>query len=477
MRYQGIKSILQNASYLMGSRLYNALVRGIYVVIIARYLGPELYGVFNYGIFWYLAFLSITNFGLQMILSRELGKDRTGGSDLIALSFTLKASASIVAAVICGISGWLYESEGVIQHFLLILSIALVGRSISVWADWVFTAFEESHFTLRQEIIFRTLELILALFVLAFGGGILWLAGAHALIWCLQAGFGLTLLKRHFKGIHIRLVWQPIASLLAEGVILNISIVFMTWLLRGPVLMFRHIEGAVSGLGQLALVMQLFTILSGLVLSVAIAALPVLSRSVARKDGKERIFAHWVVRIAILIGTAIGCAGLGIGEWLVSSIFGTRYLLAGHLFALSLWLLIPWILGTMLWRVFIVHKKLFWPTLAVASGALSMSLCFKWFVTEWGPSGAIFAVGVGMFVWAAMLIGKLYMTDRIDIGRVLFRSSFVAFLSFFAFYLLRPLGFWLAVLVSWVVLLAGSLLFGVFAREERQLIVDFLRRG
>jgi hypothetical protein len=302
------------------------------------------------------------------------------------------------------------------------------------------------------------------------------LAAVHALSWLFQACAGFLLLKGYFTGSWDRFSEKTLSSYLKEGIVLNISIVFMTWLMRGPVLMFRHYEGAENELGQLTLVMQLFTILSGLVLSAAMASQPILSRSVAREDGKDRVYTYWVVRIAILMGTALGCSGLGLGEWFIAAVFGDRYLLAGRLLALSLWMLVPWILGMMLWRVFVAHKKVLWPSLAVASGAICTTVCFKWMLSEWGASGAIFSAGIGMFVWAVMLIADLIRSDRIGLGRILFKTCVVALLSFAAYSALIPLNAWIAVIASWIVLFGGIYLFDVVSRQERLLILGFFRR-
>ena len=41
----------------MSVRMLTTLMRAFYVVILARYLGPEMFGLFAYGQSWYIAFL------------------------------------------------------------------------------------------------------------------------------------------------------------------------------------------------------------------------------------------------------------------------------------------------------------------------------------------------------------------------------------------------------------------------------------
>jgi len=47
---QGNLSVVRNAAFLFGNHALSVLVRGLYVVVVARALGPQAYGEFNYGL-------------------------------------------------------------------------------------------------------------------------------------------------------------------------------------------------------------------------------------------------------------------------------------------------------------------------------------------------------------------------------------------------------------------------------------------
>ena len=54
---RGVSSIAKNTFYLLGGRWLTTLIQGAYAIVLARMLGPELYGLYNYGLSWYMAFI------------------------------------------------------------------------------------------------------------------------------------------------------------------------------------------------------------------------------------------------------------------------------------------------------------------------------------------------------------------------------------------------------------------------------------
>ena len=64
------RSIAGNAAALVAARVLPRLVQVGYVILLARRVGPELYGLFAYTQSWYLTLLPLTSFGLYVLLAR-----------------------------------------------------------------------------------------------------------------------------------------------------------------------------------------------------------------------------------------------------------------------------------------------------------------------------------------------------------------------------------------------------------------------
>jgi hypothetical protein len=85
-----------------------------------------------------------------------------------------------------------------------------------------------------------------------------------------------------------------------------------TWLMQGPFVLFKDKAAVASDLGAVALVLQVFILLTGLPVALGRAVLPALSRTVARTDNKESVLLSLVLRTSIpveKIGALIGPGG------------------------------------------------------------------------------------------------------------------------------------------------------------------------
>ena len=472
---RGVISISRNAIYMLGGRGINITVRFVYAIVLATYFGPRLYGLLNYGISWYLAFLPLTGLGLGMILSREIGRDRTEGARFVATTFTLRIVVAFFAAMVCGFVGWFSEWGLEARKLLLFFSAALIGRSVAIWAQQVFTAYEANKYSFQLQAIFRPLEVVFGLAFVFIRAGIIAIAAVHALSWWLQAFCGMVLIRRYMVKVRLDCAWSSMKRILAQSLPVGVGVIMVNWLLHGPLVLFRHIAGNDNSLGQLALSMQAFMVLSNLPIATSSAALPVLSRTVERRDGKDLLFVEIILRSTFIVGAAGGLLGLIAGPGLVNSVFGTRFSMAGHLLGPVLWLLIPWTIGNALWRVYLARGHFFIPTVFTGVGALVLTFCMPWLVALMDTPGAVVAAGAGISVWAFGLVLMLERSGEIITGRVVFRPLATALAALGVYFLLRHLSIWIVLPASFLTLLGGVLAFGVFSTAEFSALVSTMR--
>lgn len=93
--HEGIRRYGANTAWLMGEKILRIFM-GLFVGIwVARYLGPEQFGLLSYAQSFVFLFTAIATLGLDSIVVRELVKDSSQRNVLLGTAFTLKLIGSL----------------------------------------------------------------------------------------------------------------------------------------------------------------------------------------------------------------------------------------------------------------------------------------------------------------------------------------------------------------------------------------------
>ena len=474
MTRSGVKSIAVNAIYLSTAKLITSIARALYAVVLAKFLGAELYGLFNYGLSWYVLFVPIGTLGLNGIIIREIGRDRSQASRLVGQTLALRTVSTLIVALISLLLAWFIESDPLSRQLLFIFSVALFGRGLSLWANAVFIAHEASGYVLSQEVVFRLLEVLVGMGMLYAGFGVAAIAMVHAVSWLLQGVMGLGLIRRYL--FEVRMIWDKHAqlSLLKRGMPFVVSSFLLGWLFQGPILMYRYFEGFGTELGQLALALQAFFILGAIASQLGGAALPVLARSVDRGDGKSGYFIDLVIRGGALMSGMLSIVALVVGPWLVDLLFGKDYELTAILLPWTLLLVALYFWVHTLSNVIVAHGRYKMIMLNNSLGALIFTLAFPLLVSLYDLMGVIIALALGLF---SSVMGHLFTLQpyySVAFFNVLFRAISVVFIGFLITYGALALDPLAALVIGLFSLFGASILFGLFREQEVKMVIDFI---
>jgi len=470
----GIILLFRNSIYLVGSRWMTYAMRLVYIAALAHFLGPERYGIYSYGIAWYLSFLPVANLGLGVILSREISNRSGNGKDIVSQTFGLQICIALLAFAICNISAHVVEEDVAIKVVILVFSLSLIGRPFAWWVEQVYTAYEANKYSFLLDSIFRPGEVVCGVFILLFGFGILGVAGLHSAWWWAQGAFGIVMILRFVGKFKIIFNWKAVKKLVVQGIPIGLSFLFVNWFLQGPIVLFRHFGSAGFELGQFALVMQAFILLSSIPTAVCTAALPGLSRSVTRRNGKEQDFLENIMRSALIIGTIIGFSFMIMGPWIVELTFGSKYSMAGKFLGSGLWLLVLWSWGAALWRVLLARGRFFESAIAALSGSIVLTASFGTFLDKLGIYGAIAASAMGMLVWIVLLIIFVKTSGGLIIRTSIIRAFVALCLSCVVFLILRKYDTNLASISAACAMIIGTIIFRAVSTKELKLAVSLM---
>ena len=96
----GLQAIVGNSGWLFADKILRMIV-GLFVgAWVARYLGPEQYGLWNFSIAFTALFGAFASLGLDSIVVRELVNHPERENELLGSVFILKLIVGIVAILI-----------------------------------------------------------------------------------------------------------------------------------------------------------------------------------------------------------------------------------------------------------------------------------------------------------------------------------------------------------------------------------------
>src|SRR5262245_40806163 len=134
------RSLVANAASLGASRLLPRLLQIGYATLLARNLGPELFGLFAYAQASYLTLLPLTSFGIYVLLARTAGTDRAAAPEALANTLAFRIAVAGAAAVVTAGAAYFWEPDPLARTILTIFAVALLGRAIVLWTEHVFVA-------------------------------------------------------------------------------------------------------------------------------------------------------------------------------------------------------------------------------------------------------------------------------------------------------------------------------------------------
>ena len=84
---QEFRKYFANTSWLLGERVLRMIISLFVGIYVARYLGPERFGLLSYSVSFVWLFSSLASFGLNNILVRELVQSPEQRNNLLGTVF------------------------------------------------------------------------------------------------------------------------------------------------------------------------------------------------------------------------------------------------------------------------------------------------------------------------------------------------------------------------------------------------------
>ena len=131
-QHSGFMKYFKNTSWLFAEKILRMFV-GLFVGIwVARYLGPEQFGLFSYAQSFVGLFTAIATLGLDGIVIRELVKDESRRDELIGTAFWLKLIGAFGVLLVLAVAVNFTSNDSYTNTLVFIIASATVFQAFNV---------------------------------------------------------------------------------------------------------------------------------------------------------------------------------------------------------------------------------------------------------------------------------------------------------------------------------------------------------
>ncbi len=130
--HEGFRRYFSNTSWLLGEKILRMVVGLFLGIWVARYLGPERFGLFSFAQSFVGLFATIATFGLDSIIVRELVQKRDRQDLLLGTAFWLKFTGGLAVLLILSLVTRLTSYDEQTNLLIVVIASAAIFQSFNV---------------------------------------------------------------------------------------------------------------------------------------------------------------------------------------------------------------------------------------------------------------------------------------------------------------------------------------------------------
>ncbi len=331
--HQGFMKYFKNTSWLFFEKIFRMGV-GLFVGIwVARYLGPDQFGLLNYVIAFVSLFGAIATLGLNGIIVRELVKDDTKRDILLGTAFWLKLIGGFFVLAVLAVAINFTSNDHYTNILIFIIASAVIFQSFNV-VDLYFQSKVLSKFVVYANLIGLIISSIIKIVLILNEAPLIYFAFV-ILFDSIVLAFG-HLYIYFYNHLDIRL-WkfdpQKAKELLKDSwplIITGLAIMLQS---RIDQVMLKEMIGSYE-VGQYSVAMRMIEVFDFLPMIVAQSLMPAIAN--AKKNNEtlyqERLYTLYKLMMIFFLLTASFV--FIFGENIILLLYGSEYILASTLLPL-----------------------------------------------------------------------------------------------------------------------------------------------
>jgi O-antigen/teichoic acid export membrane protein len=410
-QHQGFMKYFKNTSWLMVEKVLRMGVGLFLGVWIARYLGPEQFGLLSYVQSFVFIFAAIATLGLNGILVRELVKDETQRDVLLGTAFVLKLIGAILILPVLAIAVQLTSNDAYTNLLVFIIASATIFQSFNVIDFYFQSKVLSKYVALANAVSLGVSSIVKIVLILNKAPLIAFAAVTVFDMTVLSVGLIFFYKKASLlKLMNWRFEWEIAKNLLKDSWPLILSGLVLMLQARIDQVMIKEMLGNIE-VGYYSVAMRLIEIFGFVPMMLRDSLYPSIQSAKSNSEElyQNRLLNLYRLNFILFLVTAIPIYIFA--EKLVVLLFGEAYQPAGVLLALMSIRLFFANMGVAR-GVYILTENLMKFSLVtmILGTATNIILNYLW-IPEYGGKGAVVAT-IFSFTVTIFLIDILYSKTR-----------------------------------------------------------------
>jgi PST family polysaccharide transporter len=421
---KGILESLSNIGWLGSDRIIRMLGAVLIGTLVARYLGPDQFGLLNYGLAIYGLFNIISNLGLDSLVVRDIALDSSREPQILGTAFVLKAVASVVTTVAAIVAARILDPHNrVLVIIVALISFASISQALDV-IDFFFQAHTRSRYTVMPRtgvFVAASLAKLVAVFMHASLLAFAWIAALEVLF----AELGLVFAYFRYRRIFPRWNWdlKQAKGLMVESWPLLVSGVMVMIYMRTDQILLGRLS-SMAAVGNYSAAIRFSEIWYAIPVIVTTSVMPRILKT--RDADPKRYYARLQTfyESMILISVLVTIGTLVLGPTMIHLLYGSRYSSAASILSIHIWTGIFVSVGSVGSQQYVHEKITSSQMLRTLLGATANVILNLLWIPRWGGVGSAMATLVSYSISA-------YFADALQFKtRHIFKMKTKAFLRF-----------------------------------------------
>lgn len=333
----GLRKIVRNISWLFADRILRMGVGLIVGAWVARYLGPQQFGLYNYAIAFVLLFSALATLGLDQIVVRNIVREPSCKDEILGTAFVLKLIGGLVTLLLStGTISLLRPGDDLMRWLVGITAANLVFQSFDAIDFWFQFQVQSKYTVVAKNTAFILVTLV-KIALIQMKASVIAFAWAGLVEFALGAvGLVLTYKLSGQSLLAWRVSWHQVKTLLKDSwplILAGLSV--MVYIGIDKIMLGQLANSESVGIYSVATrLSELWGFVPAAIVSSVTPSI-LEAKKVSETAYYDKIQKLFYTMTTLAYSIAISTAFLS--SYIVVLLFGSKYKAAGGVLAIHIW--------------------------------------------------------------------------------------------------------------------------------------------